>query len=619
MNEPYLNVIIYGKNILADIHKIVECNINPALSSSFPETYYFSEENSGWKYFLIQNDYEPKVKQTITNILKEHYKEEFEISFFDDKNSKMKVKKNILLDVLLICVDKLEDKDSKLILKDIQNYTRCTSKLPFIIFLTLKEDNPDIEIFYDLIENKFFDVRNLFAYKFPQTLEEKNQLKKKLNFFSNYYNSIASNYPKKINSLNIMLVGEAGTGKSTLLNLLQGEKISREGEGGSITYKFLFYEDERYNLTKIDSPGFENETTVNYVLNEIRKFRNQMTATKVHIDCIIYLIKSSSDRIFYEMEKKLIKEIISYEDLEIVFCSNTFGLEEESDGYYKNQEIIREELMVIMNEMKDLSSERKDKILDSIVSVNLVSKMKKINEISIPCYGIDKLLGKMYELMRYKKIDETKIQKAKNLDDLIEVTKDYKLLKSFQNKGDFKLRNRINLSKYILGCAKGDFWKDFFIIGFFSLNSRRKDMIKKIIEEYGEKIDDKDLDKKYNEIEEKIKKEDYNEIVKKFFESMEQYKTYFLANEFDFNPKYYNEHTIAIGSYLMNKYEENSFLFDKNASKVILDLSSGINIGIEGLNSLSQEWIQIQKDIKNGKSNIEWVRRFFKLKKKEPK
>ena len=175
MNDPYLNVIIYGKNILADIHKIVEGVNSPTISSSFPETHYFVEEYSGWKYFLIQMDYGPKVKQTITNILKEHYKEEFEISFFDDKNSKMKVKKNILLDVLLICVDKLEDKDSKLILKDIQNYTRCTSKLPFIIFLTLKEDNPDIEIFYDLIENKFFDVRNLFAYKFPQTLEEKNK------------------------------------------------------------------------------------------------------------------------------------------------------------------------------------------------------------------------------------------------------------------------------------------------------------------------------------------------------------------------------------------------------------------------------------------------------------
>lgn len=615
MEEPSLNIIIYGKNILADIHKIVDGTNSPTLNSGYPDTHYFIEEYSGWKYFLIQNVYNSKVNRTIKNILADHYKQKFLISFFNDKNSEMKVEKNILLDVLIICVDKLEDKDSKIIFKDIQNYTRCTSKLPFIIFLTLKEDNPDIEIFYDLIENKFFDIRNLFAYKFPKTLEEKSQLKKKLNYIFNYYNSIASTDQSKINSLNIMIAGQAGAGKSTLQNLLQGEKIAREGEGGAITFKISFYTDKRYNLTKIDSPGFENEKTVNYVLGEIRKFRSQMTATKDHIDCIIYLIKSSSDRIFYDMEKNLIKEIIGYEDVEIIFCSNTFGLEEESDEYYKNKEIIEDELMSIMNEINNISNERKEKILDSIVYVNLVNKLKNVNEISIPCYGIDKLLGKIYELMVCKKIDETKIIKAKNLDEIIEVTKNYQLLKMFQNSGDFKLRNRINLSKYILGCAKGDFWKDFFIIGFFGLKSRRKDMIKKISEDYGEKISDKDLDKIYNEIDEEIKNNKWKAIVSKFFLSMEQYKTYFLANGFDFNPKCYNEYTIAIGSYLLNKYEGNSFLFDNNASKVILELSRGINNGIEGLNSLSQEWVQIQKDIKVGKSNIEWVRRFFKLKK----
>ena len=617
MEAPFLNVIIYGKNILADFPKIVDGANSTSISSSFPETHYFVEEYSGWKYFLIEKDYGPKVKERIINILKEHYNEEFTISFFNEPNNEMKVKKNILLDVLLICVDKLEDKDSKNIFKDIQNYTRCTSKLPFIVFLTLKEDNPDIEIFYDSIGNKFFDIRNLFAYKFPQTLEERNQLKMKLNYFFNYYNSIASTDLTTINSLNIMIVGQAGAGKSSLLNLLQREKIAREGDGGAITYKISFYTDKEYNLTKIDCPGFENEKTVDYVRKEIKKFRNQMVATKNHIDCIIYLIKSSSDRIFYDMEKNLIKEIVCYEDIDIVFCCNTFGLKEESDEYHKNKIIIEDELMSIMKEISTLSPERRDKILDSVVYVNLVNKMKNINEISIPCYGIDKLLAKMYELMRDKKIDETKIQSAKNLNDLIEVTNKYQLLKTFQNKGNFRLRNRIILSKYILGCAKEDFWKDCFIIGLLSLKSRRIDMIKKIFEEYGEKIDDIDLEQKYNEIEEELKNKSYNEIIKKFFESMEQYKTYFLANGFDFNPKCYNEYTIAIGSYLMNKYEGNSFLFDKNASKVILDLSRGINIGIEGLNSLSQEWNQIQEDIKEGKSNKEWVRRFFKLKKKE--
>lgn len=85
----------------------------------------------------------------------------------------MKVEKNILLDVLIICVDNLEDDDSKKIFKDIQNYSRCTSKLPFVIFLTHKDNNPDIEILWELITNKFFDRRNLYSFKFPSCIVKK--------------------------------------------------------------------------------------------------------------------------------------------------------------------------------------------------------------------------------------------------------------------------------------------------------------------------------------------------------------------------------------------------------------------------------------------------------------
>jgi hypothetical protein len=97
---------------------------------------------------------------------------------------------------------------------------------------------------------------------------------------------------------------------------------------------------------------------------------------------------------------------------------------------------------------------------------------------------------------------------------------------------------------------------------------------------------------------------------------MKPYKTIFEVSGFDFNPIFYNTDTIAIGNYLLNKYEDKSFLFDKNAFKTILDLSIGINNGIEGLNQLSNEWEIIMEDIKEGKSDKEWVRRFFNLDKK---
>jgi nitrogen regulatory protein PII len=343
--------------------------------------------------------------------------------------------------------------------------------------------------------------------------------------------------------------------------------------------------------------------------------RNEMESTKDHIDCILYLIKSSNDRIFMEMEIKLIEKLLLFDDIEIIFVSNTFGKEEESDEYYKNKEIIEDCLETIMKRLK-LKEEKIDKIIDSIVYVNLVKKMKNTTEVECNLYGIDKLLSTMYELMSKKKIDEAEITKIKNSGDLkvlIEEIQKYPLLKMFKNRGDFKVKNRIELSKYILSCAKGDFWKDFFIIGLFTLNSRRKDMIKKISEKYGEKFDN--VDDKLEEITKKIYKDSDN-IIQNFFETMKPYKSIFEVSGFDFNPYFYNTQTIAIGNYLLNQYEEKSFLFDKNAFKTILDLSIGINNGIEGLNQLSNEWEIIMEDIKEGKSDKEWVRRFFNLDKK---
>ena len=98
---------------------------------------------------------------------------------------------------------------------------------------------------------------------------------------------------------------------------------------------------------------------------------------------------------------------------------------------------------------------------------------------------------------------------------------------------------------------------------------------------------------------------------------MKDYKSIFEANGFDFDAKLYNDYTVAIGISLIKEYEENSYLFNRNSFQLILDLAKGINNGIQGLKKLSEEWEGIIQDILEGKSDIKWVRRFFKLDKKE--
>ena len=172
-------------------------------------------------------------------------------------------------------------------------------------------------------------------------------------------------------------------------------------------------------------------------------------------------------------------------------------------------------------------------------------------------------------------------QKAINLNDLIGITKKYELLKTFQDSEDFKLRTRINLYDIFLERP--------FYCGLFTAKSRRKNMIKKNMEDYEAKEENINIDDEYDKIYKEIQK-DYLKIVIYFFAPMKQYGTQFLANKFELNQNVYGGCAVAIGYFLLNKYEGNIFFFDKNSKKVILNLSRGINNRIEDSQKLSEEW-----------------------------
>lgn len=55
---------------------------------------------------------------------------------------------------------------TKNFIDDFQSFTRQKIKQPFVLFLTLKEENPNIECLYNRITNKYFDKRNLTAISF---------------------------------------------------------------------------------------------------------------------------------------------------------------------------------------------------------------------------------------------------------------------------------------------------------------------------------------------------------------------------------------------------------------------------------------------------------------------
>ena len=607
MENPKINLIIFGENASIDIHKIININMSLEKYSEY-DCQKFIDKNGKMDYFIYQNKFEDEtIDKTFKNIekmLNDHYKEELNIKF-EGQNSTQKRK--LLRDVLIFIVDKLEDKNTEKIVKKFEKYSYTPSKQPFMLFLTKQENNPDIESLWGSITNSNLDKRNLFALKFPQNSTDREEILNLLNYFFDYYHDC---YSSKNNfaSLNLLICGKAGAGKSTLLNQIQKKKLAKEGDGLSVSTKFNFYSDNDYNINIIESPGFENEETVEYIIQLIEKIEKNMEKSKEHIDCIIYLTKSDN-RTFLEIEKKIIK-FLAKKNIEIIFCINTLGIKEDSDDYFKKEESFKDSLETILNEEEgNISEEKIEKILDNMVFINLIPKN------DIKAYGLEKLFKKLYEIMEDKKINIEQLENKKNLKEFLDAIQKYPLLGLFKQVKDFQIKNRINVSKDILESSKSDHW--WTITGLIGRGNRRKELLKKIAEAYGEK--NIKVDEVYQQIESKLQNQNLKELQKNFFQSIKDYKDFLDSSGFPFDAYWYNEDTLAMGYTYMKEFEKDSFLLEKNLSNLILNYAKALNKGIEDLRNLSEEWESIYNDIDKGESDKDWVRRFFNLKKKSNK
>ena len=220
MENPKINLIIFGENASMDIHNII--NINMRLDKYLDyNCQKFIDKTGKMDFFIYQNKFGDKtIEKTFKNIekmLKDHYKNKIDIKFLG-KNSFQKRK--ILRDVLIFIVDKLEDNNTETIFKQFEKYSNLPSKQPFMLFLTKQENNPDIESLWGSITNSNLDKRNLFALKFPQNSTDKEEILNLLNYFFDYYHDCYSSR-NNFASLNLLICGKAGAGKSTLINQIQ--------------------------------------------------------------------------------------------------------------------------------------------------------------------------------------------------------------------------------------------------------------------------------------------------------------------------------------------------------------------------------------------------------------
>ena len=642
MEKDYkLRIYVYGKNALNDINHIcgdLQTNIVNDIQYKI-KPYHVVDKTSKWDYYLFSTEISEdsneiikdyilrdakednilKANSEIQSVINEH-ENDLNNEVLNKKISKILLRYRKFYDILVIIVDNLLDEDSKLAFDFFQGFTDIKSSQPFIIFLTKKDNKPNIQSLLQLVTKEFFDKRNVYAFKFPTNEDEATKIQDFFRKCMNYYHEVTNDDKSGIQTFNILICGKAGTGKSTFINQFFQEKVAKEGEGLSVTHEITSYTHPKYPIKIFDTPGFEDDNTVKMVKRTIKKFEEDMRTSKDHLDLILYF-NALTHRNFLNLEIELIKYLIG-RNKKMVFVTNDFKNNKASE-IERLTGIMKESLKKIIISMKmdkKLEALKIDEILNNMVLINLKQSVFEYEDedentktIIKQCYGMDKLFEKINSIFDKQKISTLSIDEAKSVSEISEAIKHYELLSNIKTIEDIYVNIKINSSKKILSYSKWDFFIPFF------RERRRKKLLDEICKLYNvEDIEDIEIlflnmRNLYNKMNEK------KEIIIEFFNSIEKFKGTFSTDGFDFNAFCYNKETLLIG-YLYLKQLENKIDFGKYDDKFksfLKKLGASLNNAIDGFKELSKDWEETYKSLKKGESDKDWINRYFILKKKK--
>ena len=250
-------------------------------------------------------------------------------------------------------------------------------------------------------------------------------------------------FEKNIFTLNFLLAGKNGTGKSTFINILNGRKIAYQSDSGIVkTNKINNYiitinkppknldiiDDGLINkdndirsdseLSTIDN-GSEFNRTVNFsyqitdtigfsednkeseeLFKCIKEFNNESIRKKDRLQCILYFIDDSDKRLLSSNVEVNFLKFIYEQKLKIFFLINF------NDG--KSHKCKKKLLTILNKKLKDEFNFLVEKDKSNIIEVSL----KKNNDVKP--FGLDNLLTKLENFFKNKKINTKNIKNFRN-------------------------------------------------------------------------------------------------------------------------------------------------------------------------------------------------------------
>lgn len=196
---------------------------------------------------------------------------------------------------------------------------------------------------------------------------------------------------KNLNTLNIIVAGKTGVGKSTLINAVFRDNLAEEGIGKPVTSHMRRITKKDMPLAVYDTRGFElGKEVQTEVKNEIIETINKGLATKdinKTIHCIWYCINTASNRVEPE-EIEWLKELSKENQITqvpiVIVLTQAFSK--------KNAEAMRKMLL--------------DENLDVVQIIPVLAKDYQIDDdYTVSSYGLDVLISVMGESLPDELID----------------------------------------------------------------------------------------------------------------------------------------------------------------------------------------------------------------------
>lgn len=269
-------------------------------------------------------------------------------------------------------------------------------------------------------------------------------------------NEVESNSPAFIN---ILLIGESGTGKTTLINLILEEKKSLEGgDGFSTTSKnILVHKKSNLALRFYDVKGLEDFETLQNYIKILKDFNGKNNQSIDSINAIFYCKLYGDTTTVVEYDKTIINELIEFDiPILFLFTKTPYNLEDNIDNYTKEfRKYERDAKMTAIKSEIDKCFKNKNEAYKSKDYINQYIRFYFINlkedySLKVPVFGINKVLSFFKGSVPEEDWKDLKQNcKIRNVEKCQELCQKNPFLKKFSNIDKLNEINKIEALKYL--------------------------------------------------------------------------------------------------------------------------------------------------------------------------